>query len=106
MEWTIDAYNWVMFGNIYGMSQYSIENVMKRPYFSSANYILKMSTFKKGEWVDIFNALYYYFIYSKKNNKYFKNKNVGINLWNKKNSQEQSKIIKIAEDYINYMCNV
>lgn len=60
---SIDAYDWVMVPNIYGMSQYSDGGIMMtRPYFSSSNYIRKMSTWPAGPWTDIWDALYYNFI--------------------------------------------
>jgi len=64
MEWTIDAYDWVMVPNIYGMGQSASDIMMTRLYFSSSNYILKMSNFKNDEtnWVEIWNAVYYSFI--------------------------------------------
>lgn len=62
MEIFIDAYDWVMFANVYGMSQYSYSKMMTKPYISSSNYILKMSHYKKGEWAEIWDGLYWYFI--------------------------------------------
>jgi len=64
MEWTIDAYDWVMVPNIYGMGQSASDIMMSRLYFSSSNYILKMSNFKNDEtnWVKIWDAVYYSFI--------------------------------------------
>ncbi len=63
MEWTIDAYEWVMIPNVMGMSQYADGGIMMtRPYFSSSNYILKMSDWKKGEWCEKWDILYYNFI--------------------------------------------
>jgi len=62
MEWTIDAYDWVMVPNVYGMGQSASNIMMTRIYFSSSNYILKMSNFKKGPWIEIWNSLYYMFI--------------------------------------------
>ena len=48
---TIDAYQWVMVPNIFGMSQFADGGLlMTRPYFSSSNYINKMSTFKNDSW--------------------------------------------------------
>ena len=36
MCWTIDAYDWVMIGNVYCMSQYADGGLMmNKPYFSS-----------------------------------------------------------------------
>lgn len=57
----IDSYEWVMVPNVMGMSQYSLKNIsmMTRPYFSSSNYITKMSDYEKNE---VWDALYYNFI--------------------------------------------
>jgi deoxyribodipyrimidine photolyase-related protein len=72
MEWAIDAYDWVMMANVYGMSQHADGGrMMTRPYFSSANYILTMSDYKANEeWVPKWNALYGKFI--KKHRDYLK----------------------------------
>lgn len=60
----IDAYDWVMVGNVYGMSQYADGGlVTTKPYVSGSNYILKMSHYPKGEWCNIWDALYWRFIY-------------------------------------------
>ena len=54
MEFFIDAYDWVMVPNIYGMSQYADGGMMTtKPYFSSSNYILKMSDYPKGNVCEI-----------------------------------------------------
>jgi len=66
MEMYIDAYEWVMFANVYGMSQYSYPEMMTKPYISSSNYILKMSHYQKGEWSEIWDGLYWRFIYKNK----------------------------------------
>jgi len=66
MELYIDAYDWVMVGNVYGMSQDSFDGLITtKPYFSGSNYIFKMSNYKKShsqEWADIMDALYWSFI--------------------------------------------
>jgi deoxyribodipyrimidine photolyase-related protein len=64
----IDSYEWVMVPNIFGMSQYSLTSLsmMTRPYISSSNYIKKMSDYKKEDWFNIWDALYWYFIYTHK----------------------------------------
>lgn len=63
MEMFIDAYEWVMVPNVYGMSQYSDNGQMTtKPYISSSNYILKMSNFKKGPWTQKWDLLYHQFI--------------------------------------------
>ena len=55
MEWTIDAYDLTMVPNIMGMSQYATDIMMTRPYFSSYNYILRMS--KKDDWCDKWGSI-------------------------------------------------
>lgn len=63
MEMFIDAYDWVMVPNVYGMSQYADGGLMStKPYISSSNYILKMSGYKKELWCDIWDGLYWRFI--------------------------------------------
>jgi deoxyribodipyrimidine photolyase-related protein len=63
MELFIDAYDWVMVPNVYGMSQYADGGkIVTKPYVSSSNYIRKMSDFKKGEWCEVWDALYWRFL--------------------------------------------
>lgn len=63
MDMFVDAYDWVMVPNLYGMSQFSDGGTMvTKPYISGSNYILKMSDFKKGEWCGVWDALYWSFI--------------------------------------------
>ncbi len=63
MELFIDAYDWVMVGNTYGMTQYADGGLITtKPYISGSNYVLKMSDYKKGDWADTWNGLYWNFI--------------------------------------------
>lgn len=63
MEMFIDAYDWVMVPNVYGMTQFADGGIMvTKPYISSSNYILKMSDFKKGDWCEIWDALFWRFM--------------------------------------------
>jgi len=63
MELFIDAYDWVMVPNIYGMSQYADGGwITTKPYLSGSAYVLKMSNFRKGPWCPIWDALYWRFI--------------------------------------------
>ncbi len=63
MSLFIDAYDWVMVPNVYGMSQFADGGLMStKPYISGSNYILKMSHYKKGEWCDIWDGLFWRFI--------------------------------------------
>ena len=63
MEMYIDAYDWVMVPNIYGMSQFSDGGLMcTKPYISGSNYLRKMSDFPKGPWESHWTDLYWQFI--------------------------------------------
>lgn len=59
----LDAYDWVMVPNVYGMSQGSDGGMMMtKPYFSAARYLLNMSDYPPGPWVEVWNGLYWRFI--------------------------------------------
>lgn len=63
MELFIDAYDWVMVPNVYGMSQHADGGLITtKPYISGSNYIRKMSNYPKGEWCQIWDGLYWRFI--------------------------------------------
>jgi deoxyribodipyrimidine photolyase-related protein len=104
MEWAIDAYDWVMVANVYGMSQYATPIMMTRPYFSSSNYINKMSTYKKSVndgWSETWDALYYNFI-NKHQDILRKNYAVAqqVKHWDNKSDSEQKEIILKANKFI------
>jgi deoxyribodipyrimidine photolyase-related protein len=59
----VDAYDWVMVPNVYGMSQFADGgSFATKPYISGSNYIKKMSDYPKGECEDIWTSLYWKFI--------------------------------------------
>jgi len=63
MELFIDAYDWVMVPNVYGMSQHADGGLMTtKPYISGSSYVLKMSDYAKGDWCEVWDALYWRFI--------------------------------------------
>jgi deoxyribodipyrimidine photolyase-related protein len=62
-EMFVDAYDWVMVPNVYGMSQFSDGGLLvTKPYLSGSNYLRKMSDYKEGEWCEIWDALFWSFI--------------------------------------------
>lgn len=64
MELFIDAYDWVMVPNVYGMSQFADGGIMStKPYISASNYLIKMSDFTKGEWQQTWDALFWRFMH-------------------------------------------
>lgn len=63
MELFIDAYDWVMVPNIYGMSQFADGGTFAtKPYIGGSNYIKKMSNYPKADWQPIWDGLYWRFI--------------------------------------------
>lgn len=59
----VDAYDWVMVPNVYGMALHADGGRMTtKPYLSGSNYVLKMSDFPRGDWCGTWDALYWSFI--------------------------------------------
>ena len=105
MELYIDAYDWVMVPNVYGMSQFADGGLMStKPYISSSNYIKKMSNYKKGDWQKIWDALYWRFI-NKHRVLFSKNirMNFMIKLYDKKTDQLKQEMEKIAQEFLNHL---
>ena len=64
MELFIDAYDWVMVPNVYGMSQFADGGLMStKPYISGSNYVLKMSDHNKSDWQVIWDGLFWRFMH-------------------------------------------
>ena len=62
MEMYIDSSDWVMVPNVFGMATYADGGLMStKPYTCGSNYILKMSNYKKGDWCDVLDGLYWKF---------------------------------------------
>lgn len=59
----LDAYDWVMVPNVYGMGLNSDNNTFAtKPYICGSNYWLKMSDYQKGPWCDVVDGLYWQFV--------------------------------------------
>jgi deoxyribodipyrimidine photolyase-related protein len=64
MEMFIDAYDWVMVPNVYGMTQFADGGLMTtKPYISGSNYLMKMSDYEKGTWQPIWDGLFWRFMH-------------------------------------------
>ena len=64
MEMYVDSSEWVMGPNVFGMGLFSDGGIFAtKPYICGSNYLLKMSDFRKGEWCDVVDGLYWRFIY-------------------------------------------
>lgn len=63
MEMFVDSADWVMGPNVYGMGIFSDGGIiMTKPYICGSNYLLKMSDYKRGDWCDTVDGLYWRFI--------------------------------------------
>lgn len=68
MEMFVDSYDWVMVTNAYAMSQHADGGLITtKPYFSGSSYIRKMSNYKKGDWCDTWDGLYWRWIWNHRN---------------------------------------
>ena len=67
----LDAFEWVMWSNIAAMGMYD-DRFMSKPYVSSSAYVLRMGNYPKGEWCNVWNAMYYGYLV--RNKKMFKGK--------------------------------
>ena len=102
MEMYIDSSDWVMVPNVFGMATYSDGGLMStKPYTCSSNYILKMSNYKRGDWCDIVDGLYWRFI---ENHKDFYNSNPRLSfqlrLLDKMDSERKKRIYDLAEKFL------
>jgi deoxyribodipyrimidine photolyase-related protein len=98
----IDAYDWVMVPNVYGMSQFADGGLMAtKPYISGSNYLMKMSDFKKGEWQKTWDSLFWRFLHVHRD---FFGKNPRLNMlvltFDKMNSEKQKAYLKMAEKFL------
>ena len=70
MEMFVDSSDWVMVPNVYGMGLFSDGGIFAtKPYICGSSYFLKMMNFKKGEWCNTMDGLYWRFI--NKNRSFF-----------------------------------
>ncbi len=64
MEMFIDAYDWVMVPNVYGMTQFADGGLMTtKPYISGSNYLMKMSDYEKADWQPVWDGLFWRFMH-------------------------------------------
>lgn len=102
MAMYVDAYDWVMVPNVYGMSQFADGgSIATKPYISGSNYLKKMSDYPTGDWEAIWTALYWQFIAT--NESFFSNNHrlaMMPRLLNKMSAEKKSGFKKKAKDYL------
>lgn len=63
MEMFVDAYDWVMVPNVFGMGLTSEGGIFTtKPYICGSNYVLKMGDFKRGDWCEVMDGLLWRFV--------------------------------------------
>ncbi len=108
MELFIDAYDWVMVPNVYGMSLFADGGLMStKPYISSSNYIKKMSNYGKGDWEATWDGLFWTFM-DKHRDFFLSNPRLGmlIRTFDKMKQETKDKHFKNAEEFLNELDNV
>ncbi len=102
MEMFIDSSEWVMVPNVYGMGLYSDGGIFAtKPYICGSSYFLKMMDFKKGDWCDIMDGLYWRFI--EKNEKFFLTNprlSMMVRILKKLNPDRKQKIFDAAQTFV------
>ena len=102
MEMYIDSYDWVMVPNVYGMGSYADGGIFStKPYICGSSYMLKMSNYKKDEWCDTVDGLYWRFV--EKNLNFFKSNprlSIMTRSLEKMNKDRKKDIFKKAENFI------
>ena len=102
MELFIDAYDWVMVPNIYGMSQFADGGTFAtKPYLSGSNYIKKMSDYGGGDWEKIWDGLFWRFVDTQK--EFFKtNPRVSMMYYSlqKMDPEKKNNHLKNANDFL------
>ena len=102
MEMFIDAYDWVMVPNVYGMTQFADGGLMTtKPYISGSNYLMKMSDFEKGEWQSIWDGLFWRFMHEHRSF-FLKNPRLGmlIGTFDKMNAEKQAVHLQNANIFL------
>ena len=103
MELFIDAYDWVMVPNVYGMSQFADGGLFAtKPYISGSNYINKMSNYPKGDWQKTWDGLFWRFIHV--HEEFFSENprlSMMVHTYHRKSEEKQSEHLKDAEAFLN-----
>lgn len=103
MELFIDAYDWVMVPNVYGMSQFADGGLMAtKPYISGSNYLMKMSDYKKGDWQKVWDGLFWRFMHTHRSF-FMQNPRLGmlVRSFDKMPDSKQKAHLNTAEQFLN-----
>jgi len=102
MEMFVDSSDWVMVPNVYGMGLFSDGGIFAtKPYICGSSYFMKMMDFKKGEWCNVMDGLYWRFI--NRNRVFFlKNPRLSmmVRVYDKMKVDRKKIILKAADKFI------
>ena len=103
MEMFVDSSDWVMVPNVYGMGLFSEGGIFAtKPYICGSSYFMKMMDFKKGDWCNTMDGLYWRFI--NRNRSFFlKNPRLSmmVRIFDKMKPERKKLILSEAEKFIN-----
>ena len=103
MEMFVDSSDWVMVPNVYGMGLFSDGGIFAtKPYICGSSYFMKMMDFKKGDWCNTMDGLYWRFI--NRNRSFFlKNPRLSmmVRIYDKMKVERKKLILSEAEKFIN-----
>ncbi len=102
MELFIDAFDWVMVPNVYGMTQFADGGLMTtKPYISSSNYLMKMSDYEKGDWQQVWDGLFWRFMHIHRDF-FLQNPRLGmlVRTFDKMSEEKRSTHLVNAEKYL------
>ena len=102
MEMFVDSSEWVMVPNVFGMGTFADGGIFAtKPYICGSSYILRMSNFKRGDWCEIVDGLYWKFI---EDNREFFASNPRLSLMiralDKLDKDRKLRIFKAADTFI------
>ncbi len=108
MELFIDAYDWVMVPNVYGMCLFADGGIFaSKPYIGGSNYIKKMGNYPKGEWEQIWDGLFWSFVI--KHQDFFRanpRTSMLFHSLNKMSNEKRENHIQNAQLFINSKLNI
>ena len=103
MEMFVDSSDWVMVPNVYGMGLFSDGGIFAtKPYICGSSYFMKMMDFKRGDWCNTMDGLYWRFI-NRNRNFFIKNPRLSmmVRVFDKMKTDRKKLILSEAEKFIN-----
>jgi deoxyribodipyrimidine photolyase-related protein len=107
MEMFVDSSDWVMVPNVYGMGLFSDGGIFAtKPYICGSSYFMKMMDFKKGDWCNTMDGLYWRFI--DRNRKFFLTNprlSMMVRIFDKMKVERKKMILSEADKFIKLNTN-